>query len=543
MHSFRYERYLPALWLRCQPLRRTLQSMEHPHPRPETPASAPTGDPRQGAEVDEQGRQDTTPAGEGSRTHDPRTPVALVELMSRDWDTTSTFPEHPHPATTRYASRRCALSALFPGIHLVIPTGAPKVRANDTEYRFRPGSDHYWLTGHTEPGAVLLLRAEGEGHRATLYVEPRADRSSPAFFTNARSGELWVGPRRGVPETAYLLGIECAALDGLAGEVRGLEGQVLLLRGLDPEADTLVAALDDPSEERRLAQQLGALRLVKDDHEIRMLERAVAATVHGFEDVVRSLPEAMEQGERVVEGVFNLRARVEGNDVGYETIAASGAHATILHWSRNDGEVRSGDLLLLDAGVECDELYTADVTRTLPVSGRFTPEQRRLYELVHRAQQAALAEVRPGAAFLDPHRAAMRVLAEGLEELGILPVSSERALAEDVQAHRRYTLHGTSHMLGLDVHDCAQAREEEYRGGRLQPGHVLTVEPGLYLQPDDLTVPEQLRGIGIRIEDDVLVTEDGCRVLSEALPSDPDAVERWMAGLRGQELQLRRPLD
>src|ERR1039458_2956015 len=186
------------------------------------------------------------------------------------------------------------------------------------------------------------------------------------------------------------------------------------------------------------------LRLVKDDHEIRMLERAVEATVRGFEDVVRALPEAMEQGERVVEGVFNLRARVEGSDVGYEPIAASGAHATILHWSRNDGQVRGGDLLLLDAGVEGDELYTADVTRTLPVSGRFTPDQRRLYELVHRAQEAAIAEVRPGAPFLAPHRAAMRVLAEGLEELGFLPVSSDKALAEDLQAHRRYTLHGRS---------------------------------------------------------------------------------------------------
>jgi len=233
---------------------------------------------------------------------------------------------------------------------------------------------------------------------------------------------------------------------------------------------------------------------------------------------------------------------VEGNDVGYGTIAASGSHATILHWNRNDGEVRSGDLLLLDAGVEGEELYTADVTRTLPVSGRFTPDQRRLYELVHRAQRAAIAEVRPGAAFLDPHRAAMRVLAEGLEELGILTVAAAEALADDRQLHRRYTLHGTSHMLGLDVHDCAHAREEEYRGGTLHAGHVLTVEPGLYFQPDDLTVPERLRGIGIRIEDDVLVTEDGCRVLSQALPSDPDELEDWMGELRGQDTQLRRPL-
>jgi Xaa-Pro aminopeptidase len=516
--------------------------MERGHRGGDVPASGSTADPGPGAEVEELGEQETA-AGAGARSHDPRTPAALIELMSRNWDTTSTFPDQPHPAAPRYAGRRRALSRLFPGVHLVVPTGIPKVRANDTEHRFRPGSDHYWLTGHTEPGGVLLLRAEGEEHRATLFVEPRADRSSPAFFTNPRSGELWVGPRRGVPETAYLLGVECAPRDRLASEIGELEGPTLLLRGFDPDVDGLVSEPQDPPEEGRLARDLGELRLVKDDHEIRMLERAVAATVRGFEDVVRALPEAMEQGERVVEGVFNLRARVEGNDVGYQTIAASGTHATILHWNRNDGEVRSGDLLLLDAGVEGDELYTADVTRTLPVSGRFTPDQRQLYELVHRAQQAALAEVRPGAAFLDPHRAAMRVLAEGLEELGILAVDAQMALAEDVQAHRRYTLHGTSHMLGIDVHDCAHAREEEYRGGRLRPGHVLTVEPGLYLQPDDLTVPERLRGIGIRIEDDVLVTEDGCRVLSRALPTDPDEVERWMAGLRGEEVQLRRPLD
>jgi Xaa-Pro aminopeptidase len=344
-----------------------------------------------------------------------------------------------------------------------------------------------------------------------------------------------------VDETAYLLGVECSPLDGLAEVVGGLEGPVIVLRGLDPAVDLLVTS-GDPTDERRLARELSELRLVKDAHEIRMLERAVAATVRGFEDVVRALPEAMEQGERVVEGVFNLRARVEGNDVGYGTIAASGAHATILHWSRNDGQVRSGDLLLLDAGVEGEELYTADVTRTLPVSGRFTPDQRRLYELVHRAQRAGIAAVRPGAGFLDPHRAAMRVLAEGLEEMGILTVPAAEALAEDRQLHRRYTLHGTSHMLGLDVHDCAHAREEEYRGGTLRPGHVLTVEPGLYLQPDDLTVPEHLRGIGIRIEDDVVVTEDGCRVLSQDLPTDPDGIERWMAGLREGDLQLRRRL-
>ena len=483
-----------------------------------------------------------TTTADGLRNHDPRTPEALVELMSRDWEPRSTLPNRPHPAAGHHARRRRDLGALFPGANLVIPTGQPSVRSNDTEYRFRPGSDFYWLCGHTEPGCVLVLQAAESGHRATLYVEPRADRSTPAFFTNARTGELWVGPRMGVEESAALLGVECAPLPTLEKDLAGLEGPVLALRGADPQVDGMVPPAGDPSEEARLARELSELRLVKDDHEVRMLERAVAATVRGFEDVVRALPEAMEQGERVVEGVFNLRARVEGNDVGYETIAASGSHATILHWNRNDGEVRSGDLLLLDAGVESAELYTADITRTLPVSGRFTPDQRRLYALVHRAQQAAFAEVRPGAEFLAPHRAAMQVMAEGLAEMGILRVSAEEALAPDRQLHRRYTLHGTSHMLGLDVHDCAHAREQEYRGGTLRPGHVLTVEPGLYFQPDDLTVPEPLRGIGIRIEDDVLVTEHGCRVLSQALPSEPDELERWMAELRGQDTQLRRPL-
>jgi Xaa-Pro aminopeptidase len=238
-----------------------------------------------------------------------------------------------------------------------------------------------------------------------------------------------------------------------------------------------------------------------------------------------------------VEGTFDRRARLEGNDVGYASICACGAHATVLHWVRNDGPVRPGELLLLDAGVESDELYTADVTRTLPVSGTFTAAQRKLYDLVLAAQRAGIAAVRPGAAFLDPHRAAMRVIVEGLAEWGLLPVTPEQALSEDPEAegaalHRRWTLHGTSHMLGIDVHDCARARQQAYTRAPLAAGMVLTVEPGLYFQPDDLTVPEELRGIGIRIEDDVLVTEDGCRVLSADLPTDADEVEAWMARIQ-----------
>ena len=183
-------------------------------------------------------------------------------------------------------------------------------------------------------------------------------------------------------------------------------------------------------------------------------------------------------------------------------------------------------------GVESLELYTADVTRTLPVSGTFTPRQREVYQLVYDAQEAGIAACRPGADFLDPHRAAMRVLAHGLVELGVLE-DAEAALAEDAQLYRRYTLHGVSHMLGMDVHDCAGADQDIYPRGDLAEGMVLTVEPGLYFQEDDLLVPEELRGIGIRIEDDILVTADGSQNLSAALPRTSAEVEEWMGRLRG----------
>ena len=300
------------------------------------------------------------------------------------------------------------------------------------------------------------------------------------------------------------------------------------MRGYDARVEGLFEA--DEERDAELVAFLSELRLVKDEHEVAQLQAAVDATAKGFEDVVRALPQAVETSERWLEGVFGLRARVEGNDVGYGSICAAGSHACTLHWTDNDGPVREGELVLLDMGVEGDELYTADVTRTLPVSGTWTPRQREVYDLVYRAQEAGFAACRPGADFLAPHRACMRVIAEGLQEMGVLD-DAEAALAEDDQRYRRWTLHGVSHMLGLDVHDCAHARDETYRNGTLQPGYVLTIEPGLYFQPDDLTVPEDLRGIGVRIEDDVLVTEDGMRNLSAALPRSADDVQAWVQGL------------
>jgi Xaa-Pro aminopeptidase len=466
---------------------------------------------------------ETAPETPGTASHDPDRPAALLAFMATGWAPRTELLPAQHPAAPYREQRRRALAARFPGETLVVPTGGYKTRANDTEYRFRPGTEFAHLVGSGEPDAVLVVDPGGQ---AVLYQAPTMDRSTPAFFTDRMYGELWVGPRPSLAATSALLGVETRPLEELE-QLKGTEARVV--RGYDARVEQLFVS--DAEADDELVTFLSELRLGKDEHEVGQLQAAVDATITGFEDVVRQLDAAKATSERWIEGVFGLRARVEGNDVGYGSICAAGAHACTLHWTDNDGPVCDGDLVLLDMGVEGPELYTADVTRTLPVSGRFTDRQREVYALVLAAQEAALEQCRPGNEFLAPHKAAMRVLAHGLERLGVLD-DARAALDDDDQRYRRYTLHGVSHMLGLDVHDCAHARDESYRHGTMEAGWVLTVEPGLYFQPDDLTVPEDLRGIGVRIEDDVLITADGYRNLSAALPREPDEIEAWMAGLR-----------
>jgi Xaa-Pro aminopeptidase len=305
-----------------------------------------------------------------------------------------------------------------------------------------------------------------------------------------------------------------------------------VLRGYDPLVDLRVRVTDDGARDAELARTLSELRLVKDEWEIAQLQDAVDATVRGFEDVARILPADRPVSERLLEGVFGLRARHDGNGVGYNSIVGSGRHGAILHWTRNDGRTAPGELLLMDMGVENPHLYTADVTRTLPVNGTFSPLQRQAYDIVYRSQQAGIEAVRPGVKFDDVHQTCMRALAEGLADLGVLPVSVDEAMDKASILYRRWTLHGFGHMLGLDVHDCARARKDRYREGTLDEGYVLTVEPGLYFQPEDELVPAELRGIGIRIEDDVLVTASGARNLSAGLPRTSDEVETWLAAQR-----------
>jgi Xaa-Pro aminopeptidase len=456
-------------------------------------------------------------------------PPALLKWMMQQWRPEARAPARTLPSARVRAHRRQLVSERFPADTLVIPTGHERVRSNDTHYRFRPGSDFFWLTGHLAPDAVLVLTPRRGGHRAHLFVEPNAGRANPTFYTDRHRGALWVGERPGIEESRARAGVDRAhPLDGLAAFLRG-RPRTRLLRGISAKLDALVKPRGKGTRDAALASTLSELRLRKDRTEVSHLEAAIASTRRGFEDVILALP--LAKSEREVEGRFTLRARLEGNDVGYGTIAASGANACVLHWTRNDGRLRSGDLLLVDAGVEGNHLYTADITRTLPISGTFSADQAEIYDLVWQAQQAAIAEVRPRAEFLAPHRAAMQVLTHGLVRLGVLKTSAEDALADEHQFYKRYTLHGTSHMLGLDVHDCARARNERYRYGKLEPGMVLTIEPGLYFQPDDLTVPRRFRGIGVRIEDDLLVTRRGARNLSADIPSERTAVEQWMARL------------
>ncbi|GAA1495642.1 aminopeptidase P family protein [Paeniglutamicibacter kerguelensis] len=458
------------------------------------------------------------------------------------------------------AARRAAVSARFPGERLVIPAGPLKVRSNDTDYRFRPHSGFAHLTGlglDHEPDAVLVMEPTDEGagdngsnHNATLYFSPMAGRDTEEFYSNARTGEFWIGPRPTLGLLQARLGLPTADLTQLevaitknAGVVELGGMRVRLLRDVDMNCDALVdtsrinTGVDlevSDSLDGELTEALSEIRLVKDAWEIDEMKKSVAATINGFHDVVRSLDRALThpRGERVVEGAFFARAREEGNDLGYDTIAASGNNATVLHWINNNGTVNDGELLLLDAGVEAESLYTADVTRTLPVNGTYTDVQRKIYQAVLDAADAAFAVAKPGTKFRDLHGAAIKVLAENLDAWGLLPVSLEEALSPEGQQHRRWMPHGTSHHLGLDVHDCAQAKAELYLDGVLEEGMVFTIEPGLYFKNEDLAVPEEYRGIGVRIEDDVLITADGCVNLSAALPRTPEAVEAWMAEIR-----------
>ncbi|WP_051217983.1 aminopeptidase P family protein [Nocardioides insulae] len=458
---------------------------------------------------------------EHTESHDPTVSEAWSEFMRQGWGERE-LDLPPHPITTYAAARRARLAEAFPGERLVLPAGTYKVRSNDTDYRFRPDTAHTYFTGNLTSDATLVIEPDGS---SVLFARPRSSRESDEFFRDRQYGELWAGRRPSAKEMSDSLGLEVRHVDDLASALTsGTKTRVH--RGVSAYVDGLVAG--DEGQDGELARVASEMRLIKDEWELAQLQEACDITTLGFTDSVREWKQVLEFGERWIEGTFFRRARAMGNDIGYDSIVGGGKHATTLHWIENSGPITPGELVLLDMGVEGHNLYTADVTRTLPVDGTFTPLQRDLYDLVFRAQEAGIAAIRPGEPFRAGHNAAVTVLAHGLEDMGLLPVSAEEALEESSKVYSRWTLHGVSHMLGMDVHDCGNAAPESYSHGTLAEGMVLTVEPGLYFQEDDLLVPEELRGIGIRIEDDILVTADGPKNLSDSLPRTSADVEEWM---------------
>ena len=434
------------------------------------------------------------------------------------------------PGGDPFAGRRGRLMARLGEGAAAVFVGASELRRNgDVDYDFRQDSTLHYLTGFDEPSAVCVLRPGAE-HPFALFVRPRdADQ------------ELWAGPRAGVEGALRDFGADAAhsieELERVLPEL--LEDAGALYYSLGPAAglagrvqEALLAALAG----RRAAAVRGgrpldpvldpaplvsALRLRKDPAEVAALRRAVDITASGIERAMRVAGAGVHEYE--VQAELEAEYRRRGSPrTAFPSIVAAGANACTLHYVANRARIEEGDLLLVDTGAEV-EYYAADVTRTFPAGGRFSVPQRRVYELVLRAQRAAIAAVAPGVRFHDVHEEAVRTLASGLHEFGLIAEAPEPGAEAD--AVRAYYPHATSHWLGLDVHDAGSYRVDG-ESVALEPGMVLTVEPGLYLRPDADAVPPAYRGIGVRIEDDVLVTESGREVLSAAIPSDPDELER-----------------
>jgi Xaa-Pro aminopeptidase len=424
-----------------------------------------------------------------------------------------------------FASRRARyLDALGADAALLVSSAAP-LRNGDTAYRPRVASDVRYLCGWDEEACVILLRP-GTEQPFAMFVPPRD-----------RDQETWTGRRHGVEGARERFGADVAfPLHELAARLpvllQGHPGLHFRL-GTDPDLDRQVlgamAAARSPATRNGLraprsvhdpAPLLAQLRLLKDAHEISCLRRA--ADIAG-----RAHLAAMRAGragvtEAALEAIVESTFRTLGADApGYPTIVGSGVNATILHYARNSDTLRPGTLCLLDAGCEVDG-YTADITRTWPVSGHFSGPQRELYEVVLAAQAAGLVAARAGRPFRGVHDAATRALAEGMVAVGLLRGDVGELVA--TEAHRRHYMHGTSHWLGLDVHDAGDYQVDG-RSRLLQPGMVLTIEPGLYIREDDADAPEAFRGVGIRVEDDVLVTEGEPEILSAACPRDVEKLE------------------
>jgi Xaa-Pro aminopeptidase len=427
-----------------------------------------------------------------------------------------------------HAARRQALmERIGPRAVAVVGGKRPTLRNGDVENRFRASSDLWFLTGFTEPETLAVI-APGREKKLTLFVRPRDPER-----------ETWTGRRHGLEGALQRFGADQAfPVDDVARELpKLLDGaeEIQYLPGEDRAVDELIlnALVELRAAERRgmrapgrivdLRKTLHEIRLIKDEDALEKMRRAAHITNEAHTAAMKAAKGGV--GETEIEALIDYTFRKHGGLPGYGTIVGGGNNATILHYVDNCEPLQKGQLLLVDAGCEIDG-FTADVTRTYPIGTRFSPAQRRAYQLVLDAEKRCIEAVKPGATIDGIHALAVEILTAGMVELGLLS-GDPKQLIESL-AYRKYYMHRTSHWLGMDVHDVgAYAIDGQSRP--LQPGMVLTVEPGLYVPLEDTSAPEELRGIGIRIEDDVLVTESGHEVLTRDIPKEVDDIEALTA--------------
>ena len=412
------------------------------------------------------------------------------------------------------------------GSGVAILAAAPaRVRSNDTEYRYRPDSDLFYLTGFGEPETIAVFAPEHPEHKFVLFVRPRDPER-----------EVWDGRRAGVEGAVSEYGADAAFTVAEFEEkiFEYLDGrkQLYYRLGLDEEFDLRVIRLLNRYRTSRKAKGPGPsavvdpgeivheMRLLKTYEDLAMMRRAAEISAEAHRAAMAAARPGIHEYEleALVEYTFRRNGAVGPS---YTTIVGSGPNATILHYVENVRRVEDGDLVLIDAGAEY-AYYAADITRTWPVSGRFSPEQREVYEIVLAAQAGAIAMSKPGVTMMEIHDYCVRTIVEGLVRLGLVEGPVEKAIEEGT--YKKFYMHKTGHYLGMDVHDVGKYREgEEWRS--LAAGMVMTVEPGIYIAEDCEEVEARWRGIGVRIEDDVLVTETGCEVLTAAVPKTVEEIE------------------
>lgn len=412
----------------------------------------------------------------------------------------------------------------------VVASSPPRTRNKDVEYAYRQDSDFHYLTGFDEPSAVAVFvpgRDEGEYVLFCREFDPEM-----AIWTGRHAGLEGARAEYGADQALPITSLAEKLPDLLANR-KAIHYAI----GLDAELDQQImaalnqarkrgrAGVEAPSQLIHIDQILHEMRLIKTSAELAVMRRAAEISIAAHQRAMRAAHPGRYEYEIEAEFLHELN-RQGIRSPAYSSIVAGGANACVLHYIENSAPLREGDLLLIDAGAEVDH-YAADITRTFPVSGTFTEPQRILYEWVLAAQMAAIKQIKPGNRWIDPHDAAVRVLTKGLISLGLLQGKLPRSIKDET--YKKFYMHRTGHWLGMDVHDVG-AYKQDGHWRTFEPGMVLTVEPGLYIAPDCEDVDPKWRGIGIRIEDDVLVTRKGNEVLTAALPKTVEAIENFLAG-------------